>query len=502
MGFRILLIKPNILVRNGFVLQSKMCPPIGLAYLAATLRDAGFEVEILDMVAESPKKSWPYSETHTAWGMNDYELVERIWAYGPRLIGIGGFTSQFGRIKGLVDAIKDITPATPVVLGGANASTLPKYALEKTKADYVVQGEGEATILALAKAIESNDYSSIVKIDGLGYRDRNDVVINPRKCFIEDVDSIPWPAREMLNHEQYIADGVAMPVISSRSCPCSCTFCNVHLISGHKWRPRDPIDVVDEIQYLVDMWGYRTVSIFDDAANVRPDRLVTICKEVVRRELPIRLVFPSSLIIKFLTKDLLYWMKQAGAVGLSLPIEHANDHMRNSIIRKNLSLEHVDEVMDWCRELRLLMVGNFVIGMPGETEQTLDELLDYVKTRGARLDMISVYYATPFPGTEFYQQCIDNKYLTEPGKNEFLDFDTYTMHINTGDLSIETLNHYKHAIEQALFDVYGSDFPAGYIRKIFRKPDDEGITFLNDIYFPQMASPKPQFFPDVAGTRL
>jgi len=486
MKFKVLLIKPNILVRNGFVLQSKMCPPIGLAYLASTLQDAGFEVDILDMVAESPEKSWPYGETHTAWGLDDDDLAAHILDMKPGLIGIGGFTSQFGRIRQIVEAIKDAAPSTPVVLGGANGSTLPECVLEKTKADYVIMGEGELSLLELARAVESNDSAGVENIDGLGYRGASGTIVNPKQRFVDEVDTIAWPARELLSHERYIADGVAMPVISSRSCPCNCTFCNVHLVSGRKWRPRDPYDVADEIQYLVETWGYKTVSIFDDAANVKPDRLVTICREVVNRRLDIRLIFPSSLIVRYITRELLYWMKQAGAVGLSLPIEHANEHMRNQIVRKNLSLEHVDDVMDWCREMQLLTVGNFVIGMPGETEATLEELLDYIKGRGAKLDMVSVYYATPFPGTEFYEQCMDKGYLTEPEKNEFLDFDTYTLHITTGEVSVETLADYKHALERAPIELRGPDFPAKYIRKVFRRPDDEGMAFLNDVYFPRI----------------
>jgi len=254
-------------------------------------------------------------------------------------------------------------------------------------------------------------------------------------------------------------------------------------MSGYKWRARDPYDVVDEIEDFVKKWAYKNIAIFDDAANVRPERLITICKEVVRRNLGIRLTFPSSVILRYITRDLLYWMKEAGAVGLAIPIEHANEKMRNKIIRKGIDLAQVERVIDWCREMKLLTVANFVIGMPGETEGTLQELAGYVREMASKIDAASVFIATPFPGTRFYDECIENGYLQDPSKNEFLDFDTYTVLIRTSELTADRLLFHKNAIEQAFLETRGPDFPADYIRKIFRKPDAEGIEFIENVYF-------------------
>lgn len=484
MNPKILLVKPNILSRKGFFLHSRMCPPIGLAYIAAPLLEHGYEVKIIDMVAEAPDVQWKYNDTHIAYGMTCDSLIEQVRIFGPDIVGIGGFTSQFGCVRDMVAAIKTYDPDIRIVLGGANATALSEYVLERTRADYVIQGEGETALPELVRGLQTGDQERIRAIDGLGYRqDGGRVMINQKQHHIKEIDTIAWPARQLLNHSHYIEDGVAMPVITSRSCPGRCTFCSVHLMTGMKWRARDPLDVADEIEHLVSTWGYQTVSIFDDAANVVPDRLVTICKEVVRRNLGIRLIFPSSLILKYITRDLLYWMKQAGSVGLSLPIEHANTHMRNRVIRKKLDLEEVDRVLDWCRELKLLTVSNFVIGMPGETEETLQELVAYVADNAPRMDAVSVYAATPFPGTPFYNQCLAEKLIRNPDQNDFLDFDTYTVHIVTREVSGEMLLDYKKRIEQTFLDVRGPDFPADYIRKVFRKPDEEGLNYLYTSYF-------------------
>lgn len=484
MDFKVLLIKPNILVRKGFDLHSRMSPPIGLAYIASPLLKAGVQVEIIDMVAEAPAAKTEYGETHDIYGLTNFELLGILEQKRPDLVGIGGFTSQFGCVKRIVSAVKSFSPSLPVVLGGVNATALPLYVLEQTAADYVVMGEGEKAMMELVSSLRSGDLSSLVNINGFAWKDvGGEIKVNKKTEFIADIDEIAWPARELFKHEVYIRDGVSMPVISSRSCPGRCTFCSVHQMTGYKWRGREPDDVVDEIEYLAKEWGYETVSIFDDAANVIPERLIKICREVVRRNLRVRLVFPSSLILKHVTKDLLYWMKKAGSVGLSLPIEHSDQVMRNVIMKKSLDLAHVDNVLQWCRELKLLTIGNFVIGMPGENEATLQGLETYVRKIAKRIDAVSVYAATPFPGTRFYRECLESGMLKDPEANEFLDFDTYTVHVSTPEMPIERILFYKNKIESAFREERGDDFPADYIRRVFRKPDAAGLDYLEKCYF-------------------
>ncbi|MHC4242100.1 MAG: B12-binding domain-containing radical SAM protein [Planctomycetota bacterium] len=481
-ALKILLIKPNICVRKGYELQSKKCPPLGLAYLAGSLIKAGFHVNILDMVAATDEYT-PYGETHVKYGMTEQQLTGYIKENAPGLIGIGGFTTQYGCIKEIVAAIKSFDSTIKIVLGGIHATAMSQEVLGNTEADYIIQGEGESGIVVLAKALDNCEYSKIRDIDGIAYKEDGNVVVKPRLCFQNNLDAIPWPARELLDHEKYLKDEVAMPVITSRGCPGRCTFCSVHLSSGCKWRPRDPVEIADEIEDTVTRWGYKTISVFDDACNVKPQRMIELCQEIIRRSLRTRLTFPGGLIVRYITRDLLYWIKQAGAVSLSLPVEHVNTFMRNSIIKKNLNIEKVFQVLDWCRELKLLALVNFVIGMPGETEETLQEIISFVKENACRIDSLSVYIATPFPGTEFYDSAAKNGYLTEPEKDRFLDFDLYTSHLDTEMLPHTKVTDYKHIIEKTFADCRGPNFPVDYIRKAIRKPNKETESYIDDVYF-------------------
>lgn len=486
MSFRILLIKPNICVREGFDLQSKKAPPIGLAYLAGSLLKAGYEVKILDMVVESDNR-WPFRKTHMCYGLTGEELINRIREYNPSLIGIGGFTSQYARIKEITATVKSFNPKIKIVLGGIHATSVPQDVMENTKTDFIIQGEGEAGIVALAQALESGYFERVRDIDGIAYRDGEKIIVKPRLHYESNLDTIPWPAHDLLNSAEYIKDGVAMPIITSRSCPGRCAFCSVHLTTGGKWRARNPIDVADEIESLVAR-GYKTISVFDDAANVLPERLIQICQETLRRKLEVRLTFAGGLIINYITKDLLYWMKKAGAISLSLPVEHANEYMRNTIIKKRLKMEKIHEVLDWCRELKILALVNFVIGMPGETEESLKENVTFVEENALRFDSLSAYIATPFPGTHFYSDCIKKGLLVDPGKNDFLDFDLYTAHVDTPTMSYEVIAKYKKVLEQTFVESRGKDFPSQYIRKAIRKPDEETIDYIENVYFKNLGN--------------
>ncbi|MFH1181014.1 MAG: radical SAM protein [bacterium] len=489
MKFKILLIKPNLCVRKGFYLQEKMCPPLGLAYLAGSLIEAGYEVEILDMVAAS-SESWPYKTTHIAHGLTDQGLIEKIKEYGPDLAGVGGFTSQYSRIKDIIAAIKAFNPEIKIVAGGVHATVMPEQMMKETKVDFVIRGEGELAMVALTRALEAKDYKKIESIDGIGYRDGDKIVINPKVNFEQNLDNLPWPARQLFDYKKYIEDDQAMPVITSRSCPGRCSFCSVHLFSGYAWRARDPIKVVDEIEAFVKRWGYKTVSIFDDACNIIPQRLITILQEIIRRQLKIKITFPGGLVTKYITKDLLYWMKQSGVVSLIIPLEHSNEHMRNNVIGKNLDIEKAFEVLNWCRELEILTMVNFVIGMPGETKESIEDIIQFIKKNALLVDALAVYIATPFPGSPFYDQCLEKGYLLNPVRNNFLDFDLYSTHIETTTMPSSLLENYKKTIEQAFLEARGKDFPADYIRKAIRKPDEETSDYIHNAYFKNLKSPR------------
>ncbi len=483
MNFKVLLIKPNILARKGFTSRGMMIPPIGLAYIAQSLIDIGCDTSIIDMVAENPDNYWPLNETHDFWGMGDDALLKRIGKLKPDLIGIGGFTNQFGRIRDIAKIIKKRYGKLKIVIGGVHATGLPRHTLENIDADYLIIGDGEKPMTDLVTALHGGDMTVVESIDGLCWKKNGSTIINQRKYFNNDIDELPWPGRALFNHTQYKAHNVPMPLITSRSCPLRCTFCGAHTISGKKWRGRSPVDVADEVEYVVKRLGYKSVAFYDDAANVISERLVLICEEIARRKLDFRLTIPSGLIIKYITEELLLGLKKLGVIGIALSIEHSDEQMRNNVIKKKVSMEKIEKVIDLCEKHKLLALGNFVIGMPGETETTLQRLLTFIREKSKKFSNISVFVATPFPGTEFYNQCLANGLIEDPAKNDFLDLDTYTPSISLKGLPLDTLLQYKNEMERTFQMVRGPDYPSERIREIFRKPNDKGARYVEKCYF-------------------
>lgn len=480
MSSKVLLIRPNISIRKDFDLQNRIYPPLGLAYLAGALQQAGHLPVILDMVAENPEKAWPYRDTHICYGISDDELVSEVGKIRPDVIGVSGFTAQHPRIVEIVHALKTEFPLLPVVLGGIHASSSPNMLMSACPADYLLQGEGDQTFVQLVASLEHKDFTSLKDIDGIVYRDGSTIVITPKINVILELEALPLPARELLPNDVYLRNNVAMPIITSRGCPYSCVFCCVSLTQGHKWRSRTPVNIVDEVQHIVKDWGYKSITIFDDAFNIDAVRVIDICKEIVNRNLKINLLIPSSLMIKHITRDTLYWLKRAGCIAISLPFEHSDETIRNSIINKGLTLEKFDEVLLWCRELGLLALVNFVIGLPGETEQTLISLNEYVRTNYFKMDGLAVYIGTPFPGTAFYDECLLKGYLTDP-KN-FLDFDLYDCLINTPDLKAETVMVYKRKLDDTFVKLRSKTCNHDLVRRAMRKPDRESLEYVNTMY--------------------
>ncbi|MBP7216029.1 MAG: B12-binding domain-containing radical SAM protein [Candidatus Omnitrophica bacterium] len=484
---RIVLIRPNICVRKEFTFHNLTSPPLGLAYLAASLIEQGFEVKIIDMVLVD-EGTRPYRDTHTCYGQADDSLVAQLKAYGPAIIGIGSFVSQYARTKEIVAAIKGSGISANIVLGGAGPSSMPARMLLEAGADFALQGEAERTFLELAMCLRNGDYEKTKHIDGIVFKEKEKVVVRPKQHYEDDLNLLPWPARQLFDNARYLRCHEPMPIITSRGCPGRCAFCSAYLIAGRKWRGRDPIDVVNEIEEINKIWGYKIISIFDDACNVDSQRLIAICRELVKRKLKIKLVFPHGLIIKYITKEVLYWIQQAGGVSLTIPIEHSNNTMRNHIIRKEVEIQEILNVLTWCREFRLLTNVNFVLGMPGETEETLLEINNFVKDNALLFDSIGLYFATPFPGTPFHERCVKEGYLAESAENDYLEFDVFAPVITTSTLSGERVHNYKEMILKTFLDYRKHELPADFIRLAMRKPDDEMLQRINEIYFSALNS--------------
>jgi len=408
---RILIILPPSTLHPGDVHFASF--PLGIGYLAAVLERDGHQVDILDCVVEhqTPRKN----EDGTCHvGLSWQEIERLIRKSAPDILGIScAYSVDINNARRIAAIGKKIAPV-PVIIGGAHPSALPRETLEDDNIDYVVIGEGEKTLSLLLLCMERHQLP--VEIDGLGYKTNGNIIINPKRSFITQLDELPFPARHLFSMGKYTFTkkihgfqyrrAPFATMITSRGCPNNCIFCAIHVIWGRKWRPRDPIKVVDEIEHLVKEYGIREIHFEDDNISLSKTRMTKICDEIVRRKLDISWTIPNGISINTLDREIITKMKESGCYRLFLAIESGNQFVLDHIVKKGLSLEKVKSVNSILKQLHIEVNGCFVIGLPGETRKNIHETIDFALS--LELDTVGFSIATPCPGSELYSMCKHN----------------------------------------------------------------------------------------------
>lgn len=434
---KVLLLNPSFLAPKDAGLGISF--PLGLAYLGTAVKKAGFDVAGLDAAADRPARE--VGNNLLRFGLDLSELRERVAAVKPDIVGIGCFfSSRFPAVLETAKAIKEIDKRIITVTGGIHPSLMPGEVCSHPEIDFVVIGEGERTFVELLKAI--SDSRGFGDIDGLAYKTDGDIKLNRRKSYIEDLDSLGFPAWELFDMEKYLAIGEGRwdlgggryaPVVTSRSCPFRCTFCSIHHVMGPKYRAHSPGYAVDMIDTLVEKYNVDEISFEDDNLTYDKDRFVSICKGIVERGIDIKWNTPNGVHVGSLDRNSIEWAKRSGCDSLNLAVESGDDFMRNKVIKKGLSSESIYTVASACREVGIKTNAYFVIGMPGETEESINKSRKLLSD--LKFNNVSIFVATPMPGTRLYDECVDKGYLDREGYQS--DFVNYQAAIFTQP-SIET----------------------------------------------------------------
>ena len=428
---RIILINPPI---PGYMPNKEFIPPPSLLYLAGVLQRADFKVTILDLNTYKP---WEIVTDNTDIFLNNI-ITEQISDFRPSLIGIGClFSGQFPSVLKLSESIKNHFLTIPIVIGGMHPTIYPSEILKNCHfIDYVVIGEGEDQIVALANYIKDGN-GALDMLGGFAYRKNGSVIVNSKKTFIHEVAELPFPAYDLINFEDYYHDTshwhnpkglsfhMTVPIISSRSCPMRCNFCSMFLVMGPKIRTRSPGHVVDEIQLLYDTYGQRHFSFMDDNININKKHIMEICKQIMQRNLDIQFETPNGLMVSALDREVMDMMVQAGWVRGAIAIESGSDFIRNKVMGKHLKREKIFEITQMAKAYRnLYFKAYFIIGMPEDTRETLMETYDMVKE--INVDETYVTNLIPFPGTAVFEQSLrDNLFIEEFDVNNLWRMDGF-----------------------------------------------------------------------------
>lgn len=456
---KILLIDPPVTRPHDFSAarcRVSVFPPLGLAYIAAVLEKKGYEVVIVDALLEGIEAGErDQAEGLYRYGLSDEELAKRIQTAKPDVIGISClFSNKDWDMRSLAGIAKKVCPECPVVVGGVHPTAIAAELLANEPAiDYVVLGEGEDSFLALLQAIESQQ--GFETLDGVAYRTAGSVTCAPKTRFITDLDTVPFPARHLLNMQEYSRLGSAhsgykqkpfASLISSRGCPAKCTFCSIELLWGKIPRYRSAQSILAEIEFLITHYGVKEIHFEDDNLTSNKVRAMQIFNGIIERGFNVSWTVPSGLAIYSLDEELLEKMAQSGCYSISLAIESGDQTVLDKLMCKPIRLERAKPLVDKARSLGMKTKGFFILGFPGETKASMCKTVDFAKS--LELDWALFFVATPLVGTKILQVCKDNHYLVDEAIDYAHSF--YTGNIRTPEFDGEYVEALK---EEANIDI-------------------------------------------------
>jgi magnesium-protoporphyrin IX monomethyl ester (oxidative) cyclase len=404
-NMKVLLINPPF-TQYGSEVEIQADEPLGLMYLAAYLRQKGIQVEILD--AFQGKKSVPIENDFYKSGLSNEEIITKITEYEPDIVGISTmFTMHSKGVHDLAAVVKRISQNILVVCGGSHASALPDLVLRDENVDIVVIGEGEETLLELVDC--QTDNKQISDVPGTAVRENGKVKINPVRPHIENIDELPFPARDMVDMNIYLGDryrndfSMSPPranIITSRGCPYKCPYCAIHSIWRHTWRGTSATKIADEIELLIDNYQVNEIAFQDDNLTLNKKRINDLCDEILKRKLRIKWCTPNGVAIWTLDKELIAKMKTSGCYKLTFGIETASLNTQKFINKSHVDLIKAKDIIKHCNKVGMWTHSAFIIGFPYETYEDIKATMDYAID--SDLDFAAFFIATPFPGTELY----------------------------------------------------------------------------------------------------
>ncbi len=360
-------------------------PPLGLAYIASILKNAGYNVEILDLEISNLK---------TILGKNvpDVILFTATTLIWPDVVWTASLMKQH-----FADVL--------IGVGGPHVSAYPALSLANEVIDFGIYGEGEKTILEVLERIKQKQGLDDVK--GCVFKKNGKTAVNPPRLEIEDLDSIPFPAIDLLPYRKYFAFTVKHPfftIVTSRGCPFKCKFCYQGYLG--KYRFRSPENVVEEIEIYLKKYGIKEIIIFDETFAVEKKRVLRICSLINKKKL--KFMWDVRTRIDLLDEEILQSLKRAGCYRLNFGIELGDQKILDKM-DKGFSLKNVKEKVKQAKKIGFKLRGYFMLAYPGETYESILKTINLAKT--LPLDWASFTITIGLPETEIYKRALEEGYF-------------------------------------------------------------------------------------------
>ena len=347
---------------SPFLIDQKSFPPLGILYLAAILKRHGISVAVADLANQEGR------------------LEEALAVYdGADLYGITSTTPQYPQALRILVNLRRHNPKATIIIGGAHPSSLPEQCLADGF-DHVIVGEGEQALLEMCKQGAGPDGPSIITSQP-----------------IDNIDDIPYPARHLIDIQSFAYDidgGRGTTLITSRGCPFSCAFCSKDVWQGGPRFHSVPY-VIDELRQLIDQDGFRHFLFLDDSLTLRKSRLFELCRQMEPLDIHWRCYARAGT-----TREMLLAMKKAGCVEVGIGVESGSQGILNRV-NKGSTVEQNARFVELCREVGMMANVFIMIGLPGETYETVEETRRWMER--VRPHKFGFNIFMPYAGTPVYQ---------------------------------------------------------------------------------------------------
>lgn len=387
---------PSVLLVNPDFNDAYSCFPLPLSVLSASLLEAGYTVQVLDLDGVRDDKAI------------DRRILGTLNSGDIGLIGITGMITTYRSVRDIIAVFRRHAADVPIVVGGSLAATAPKRILDSLGADYLVMGDGELPLTMLANALFNG--GSLDDIPNLVIRNGTHWEANQQEAWTAQVEGQPMPSYDLFDVTRYISPPrfTHLDVFSGRGCVMNCSFC--FKMSGNRIRKKTPQEMISELIYLHDHYGLDRFNFVDDNFGLTPKWIEEFLVERSKCGFDFRWRFQASA-NTFRNPDFIQRMRDNGLGGVSMGLETGSETLQR-VIGKNLRLDHAERVIGWIREAGVALHASFILGFPDETPETVAETEAFIRRND--LSGASVFFLTPYPGTEIWEHALSSDHIPNP----------------------------------------------------------------------------------------
>ena len=360
-------------------------PPLGLLYIAAYAEKEGHEVVVRDFAIQRRKEEIDFKK---------YDIV-----------GISTDTTRHRQALQLAKKAK--TMGCTVVMGGPHPGYVDEEMLSTKRVDFIVRGEGEITFSELVASLQRKD-SELHSVQGISFSSKGKVLRTPPRPFIENLDSLPLPARHLIPMDHYqrtrLGGRPITPLITSRGCPYQCAFCASSHFWGTKVRMRSVASVLKEIEEIYYRYHFNAVAFVDDTFNISPKRVMEVCRGIIDRKLDLWWWCLSRADLLLRNEAMVKEMVKAGAKSVFIGVESYNPRTLEEL-KKGIDVENTVQAVEMLKRNGLEIHASYILGGLHDDARTIRETIRFAKRLDTNVAQFSIL--TPYPGTAVYEQVKD-----------------------------------------------------------------------------------------------